>query len=516
MIPYYTDARNDIIRPQRHQATTDYFLRSWLPRLGPTLTLLIITLRRHCFYNELTKQQEDWCFPHQRDLAAELGVSRRTVQRELSRPEAQLFVRREPQYRYDRERNRMIRTVDRYRITMDDPLTPEDERALVIKVAERLIQEDSKSLEPLESRKRQSDAYGIKTPHFPQLRAQSSARSGGVTGESFHRRQIDGYGRTRGEGPQLPPLSGRGEGFGQGTEPIESPDLEVRIGAASSHDNETSHLMLLNVNRSLEWTKTALPLESLMARLRQAGVSEEVSRSLVESHDPGRIARQLDWLPHRQVRDSAASLVDAIRRDWAPPPRWKEEPSTASNQEVLEAKKLREQEVAAMRERDQRLDLLIGALPENRRMEMWDRAREMALRDWGDNPVALPIILIRAKLRALVEQEIAPPPPAPDSLLPQAATSDLAITTEARAEVFVTWFERIYGIPIRGRGRAREVVQARRIAWMVLRGWGLSYARIGRLFGCDHTTVRDAIQIALEDPALNRASAACRERFEQT
>jgi hypothetical protein len=521
MIPYYADARNEIIKPQRHQVITDYFTRRWLPRLGPTLTLLVIALRRHCYYNEITKQQEDWCFPHQRDLAAELGVSRRTVQRELSRPEAQLFVRREPQYRYDRERNRMIRTVDRYRITMDDPLTPEDERQLVVKLAERLIREGNTQFSGSEILRRQSVAYGEETPNFPQSDGLHAPRSGDISDLTQPRRQVDAYEGLHRESEQFPPRAPASIDTRTRDNRPDIPAPDPSRGAANTGDGRFPHLVLLNVNTPSQPSQEVTSFEALMAGLVRCGVTEDVARSLLGEFDPARVARQLEWITFRQVRDPAAALVDAIRRDWAPPPAWRE--NTAREAEPMPpARSARDKEAAAARAREERLEALVASLPEDRRTQLWEQARALAVSDWGDNPMPPPAMLVRAKLRSIVEQEgqVGGAGAGASNRIvddrPKVIAEDLAIVTDGRAEMFLSWFEATYGIAIRSRSRVRDTVQARRIAWLVLRTWGLSYARIGAMFGCDHTTVRDAIQVALSDPDLQKAAAACRGRFEHS
>ncbi|MBN1854286.1 MAG: helix-turn-helix domain-containing protein, partial [Pirellulales bacterium] len=117
---------NEVKQPDRVRLQTDYFWRKWAPKLGPTLTVLVITLRSYCYYNKLTKERRDWCYPEQKTLADNIGVSVDTVQRELKKPIARQFVTREPRYRYDQRLKRPVRTADTYHIAMDDPLTAED------------------------------------------------------------------------------------------------------------------------------------------------------------------------------------------------------------------------------------------------------------------------------------------------------------------------------------------------------------------------------------------------------
>jgi hypothetical protein len=128
--PFYLDFRNEIVAPDKVAVVSHYFLDKWAPQLGPTLTLLIIRLRRYCYFNKLTKERRDWCYPKHETLAKEIGVSRWTILRELQRPVAQYFVKREKRYVYDPQTKKRVRTSDMYYIAMDEPLTPEDEDEL--------------------------------------------------------------------------------------------------------------------------------------------------------------------------------------------------------------------------------------------------------------------------------------------------------------------------------------------------------------------------------------------------
>jgi len=96
LLPFYHDLRNDIVEPDKVVVTTHYFWTKWAPRLGPTLTALVVCLRRHCYYNRATQERRDWCFPEQATLAREIGVeTTKTIRAALSHPLASHFVRRE-------------------------------------------------------------------------------------------------------------------------------------------------------------------------------------------------------------------------------------------------------------------------------------------------------------------------------------------------------------------------------------------------------------------------------------
>ncbi|MBI2940840.1 MAG: hypothetical protein HYY04_10425, partial [Chloroflexi bacterium] len=142
LMPFYHDLRNEIVEPDKVVVATQYFWTRWPPLLGPTLTALVVTLRRHCYYNRITKERRDWCFPEQATLAREIGVdSTKTVRAALTHPFAHYFVRRQPRYLYDPALGKKVRTSDMYFVAMDDPLTPDDEQRLCLRAAERLLAE---------------------------------------------------------------------------------------------------------------------------------------------------------------------------------------------------------------------------------------------------------------------------------------------------------------------------------------------------------------------------------------
>ena len=140
VLPFYHELENEVKNPDRVRIQTEYFWKKWAPRLGPTMTVLVITLRSYCYYNKLTKEKRDYCYPEQAILAQQVGVERKTILRELrDNPYAHYFIRREPQYRYDQELRKKVRTTDMYHVAMDDPILPEDEGKLVVLAAERIL-----------------------------------------------------------------------------------------------------------------------------------------------------------------------------------------------------------------------------------------------------------------------------------------------------------------------------------------------------------------------------------------
>lgn len=140
--PYYLEARNEIVEPGDITVVTQYFMKKWVSRLGPTLSLLIIRLRMYCYYNKQTREKRDWCFPGQETLAKDIGVSYKTIARELKKEIAKNFIKREARYIYNQELRKKVRTTDTYYIAMDDPLIAEDEELLKKKVAGKLFKDE--------------------------------------------------------------------------------------------------------------------------------------------------------------------------------------------------------------------------------------------------------------------------------------------------------------------------------------------------------------------------------------
>ncbi|MEM7033334.1 MAG: hypothetical protein AAF629_27520 [Chloroflexota bacterium] len=135
----YTNLYNEIVQPDRVCVITQYFRTQWMPRLNPRLAWLIVNLRQHCYWNKQTGELRDWCIVDQTELSRELGADKKTLRRLMKSEHADKFIleARTDRYRYDGSLGKQVRQKTRYRIRMDDPLTPEDE----VFFKERLEQE---------------------------------------------------------------------------------------------------------------------------------------------------------------------------------------------------------------------------------------------------------------------------------------------------------------------------------------------------------------------------------------
>lgn len=131
---FYTSAYTEIVQPERIFAVTDYFRRYWVPLLKPGPAWLIVALRQRCYWN----QQRDWCVVSRETLAAECGVTARTVDNHLTLPMVEQFVlRRQLRYRRTADGHKQ-RDWTRYYLRMDEPLTPLHQAALAALAAQAL------------------------------------------------------------------------------------------------------------------------------------------------------------------------------------------------------------------------------------------------------------------------------------------------------------------------------------------------------------------------------------------
>ena len=149
----YLAVRNEVLQPDRTVPTTRYFWEKWAPQLGVTLSVLIVRLRVIAADNrtarELHRDERDWCpvHPTQAELAEQLGVSEATIHRELKHPAARYFIKRIARYAYDDRLRKKVRIADAYEIAMDDPPTPDDEKGIALRAAQRIISGKAESLE---------------------------------------------------------------------------------------------------------------------------------------------------------------------------------------------------------------------------------------------------------------------------------------------------------------------------------------------------------------------------------
>ena len=128
MEKYYNPAsRKSIIKPRSVIITTRYFWRKWRPILGNDLAVLVIEARQKCYRNDNTGEVRDWFYSTLGDLGQVLGFSAKKVSRLLKSPHAQEFIRFKPTYFYNPELEKRVKGKCLFKVSLDDPLIPEDE-----------------------------------------------------------------------------------------------------------------------------------------------------------------------------------------------------------------------------------------------------------------------------------------------------------------------------------------------------------------------------------------------------
>lgn len=129
---FYTQAYNEIVQPGRVWKISKYFLRRWTPYLGPSDVWLVIGARQESYFNG----RRPWFTAYDQQLAAAAGIHVRSFRRAAKKEIAggmgalALFLSKEgdPGYVTGQPVPRQEET--RYRVRLDDPLTPADARAL--------------------------------------------------------------------------------------------------------------------------------------------------------------------------------------------------------------------------------------------------------------------------------------------------------------------------------------------------------------------------------------------------
>ncbi|HEX8682686.1 MAG TPA: hypothetical protein VF707_10265 [Ardenticatenaceae bacterium] len=130
VLPGHDLAYNEVVKPNRRWAFSYYFLHRWLPLLHPQQAMLIQVLRQSTWQHG---RPTGHCQLANATLCRLLGwaeSSHKTLLAELERPLTGWFVRRERTRKRHVTEGHAVEGAPRYRVTMDEPLTPRDQRAL--------------------------------------------------------------------------------------------------------------------------------------------------------------------------------------------------------------------------------------------------------------------------------------------------------------------------------------------------------------------------------------------------
>jgi hypothetical protein len=134
----YANAYNEVVQPDRVFVASQYFRRKWVPLLGADLAWLILAMRQRCYWNKKTGEVRNVLLASQDELAVEVGLDRRHVQKLLQSKYASWFILEKKQrYEYDQRIGKTVRAKTAYKLRMDDPLTPEDRDELSRKLEQK-------------------------------------------------------------------------------------------------------------------------------------------------------------------------------------------------------------------------------------------------------------------------------------------------------------------------------------------------------------------------------------------
>ena len=81
--PFYYSAVNEITKPNSLVFLSHYFVDRWMRDLGPVGTAIVAVLRSHCYQNRTTHELRNRIQLSVPAIAAEVGVSPKTIRREL-------------------------------------------------------------------------------------------------------------------------------------------------------------------------------------------------------------------------------------------------------------------------------------------------------------------------------------------------------------------------------------------------------------------------------------------------
>lgn len=130
VLPGHDLAYNEVVKPNRRWAFSYYFLHRWLPLLHPQQAMLVQVLRQSTWQHG---RPTGHCQLANATICRLLGwseSSHKTLLAELERPLTDWFVRRERTRKRHVTEGHAVEGAPRYRVTMDDPLTPRDQAAL--------------------------------------------------------------------------------------------------------------------------------------------------------------------------------------------------------------------------------------------------------------------------------------------------------------------------------------------------------------------------------------------------
>ena len=156
--PFYYSSVNEITKPESLTFTSHYFADRWMRELGPVGAAVVVVLRSHCYHNRKKGELRDRVQLPVPQIAEEVGVSAKTVRRELDNNRAlKRFVRIHIEYAPGRTPESIRRDANSYQVAMDDPVHPLDEARLqeVIREKARQMEKGAEAEEDAKARAKQ-------------------------------------------------------------------------------------------------------------------------------------------------------------------------------------------------------------------------------------------------------------------------------------------------------------------------------------------------------------------------
>jgi len=164
--PFYHSAVNEVTKPSSLVFVSHYFADRWMRELGPLGSALVICLRSKCYHDRSKGELRDRVKIAVPDVAQEIGVSAKTVRRELETitkaggPLAR-FLRVHISYAPGRTPESVRRDANTYQVAMDDPVHPLDEPDLMAAVrAKEMRAEKSTTAESEQEAKERARRQG--------------------------------------------------------------------------------------------------------------------------------------------------------------------------------------------------------------------------------------------------------------------------------------------------------------------------------------------------------------------
>lgn len=133
----YHNEYNSIVRPDKHERATIYFVKNWRPLLKPLCSELVRELRRRCYKdnNDAGNDRDNFKATYS-SLASALGVGEATIKRALKRDSKGNFVNNPLLGNFIKSMENILKTDEkgnirsfgtRFVIYLDEPYAPKDQ-----------------------------------------------------------------------------------------------------------------------------------------------------------------------------------------------------------------------------------------------------------------------------------------------------------------------------------------------------------------------------------------------------